>query len=1086
MDGVAKCEEYVHRAAELDMKAISITDHGGLSGHRPFYRACKELGIKPILGIEAYFTLDRHDKRAAKVRNEPLDKLYNHLIIQAKNPNGLKNLMRLNEIAWTEGFYTKPRMDFEILDQYGDDLIISSACMGGLINQAIEQGEFATAKQHLQWFKDRFGDDFYVELMPHNIPGMNTSLYALANSMGIKSIVTPDCHHATEDQREMQELMLILNTHPAKDKTQSYETTKHEKDFMKRLDMLYPDRKMTFSKLDIHLLSYDEIKAGMDASGEFGDDIYKNTLEIAEKVESYKLKSRLNLLPLKTDTPADELKKLVYAGMKRRGIFDDPEHVVRIQEELTIINQKEFAPYFLIVSDLISWAKSQGIRIGPGRGSAAGSDVCYALGITDIDPIEHGLLFFRFIDVTRSDFPDIDIDIQDSRREEVKAYLEKKYKNVASIATFRTFGGEKEGEQAGKDIVKDVSRVLSIPLADVNKVSKQIDSWNTYVKSSGAQWFREKYPEVETYGTQLLGRIRGTGIHAAGIITSKVPVSRYAPMEARDKEINGVKQRIPVVALDMEEVADIGFIKIDLLGLKALTVIDDTLKSIKERHKIDINLLEIPMNDSEIYKSLSLGNTKGVFQCEEGASTRLIMKMGVRNFDELVASNALVRPGAMNTIGKEYIDRKHGKAPIKYHHDMLRDDLADTYGTILYQEQVMITCVKLGGMTMEDANKVRKIIGKKKDAREFDVFKDEFVQGAAKHVGTDVAEHIWHSFEAHADYSFNKSHAVAYSTISYWTAWLKFYYPLDFMFALLKSEQEPIKRTEYLIEAKRLGIPIRLPHVNDSDIDFKIEGKAIRFGLSSVKYVATNGASKIIAGQPYKSAEDFSLYAPEHGINKRAVSCLDSIGAITFPDNPRNDAKVKSNLYEILSLPEFNTNLPSHFYSYLSEAADFEETGAAVYMGIATDIKRGKGWSRVNFMDKTGTFGVFDIQDTKVEKGKVYLVLVASNRIVKHIPLDNADKADPLIRFFNYKTLPFGPDEVYVIAFQSRVTKAGKKMATMVVADYDRNLHSVLVFPSIFPTAYIRCEPGTAVKILTNELEDGTMALQNIQKGTVL
>jgi len=1074
MDGVSTPEEYTKRAAEIGMTALACTDHGSLSAHRKFYRAAKENGIKPILGVEAYITQDRFDQRDKAARTTPLDLVYNHIIILAKNANGLENLNRLNEIAWTEGFYKKPRIDFEVLDKYGDDLIVSTACMSGLLNKAIEHEEYAVAKSHIKWFKDRFGDDFYVELMPHNSQGMNTELYELAKSMDAQCIVTPDCHHCTKDQKVVQELMLALNTHAKILKDRTYEGSLKFSDPMDRLNYLYgEDRMMSFHTFDIHLLDGNEMHEAMDKHGEFDESIYQNTLDIADKVEDYKIKRNLNLLPIKVENPQGELEKYAHSWLKNNNLDNNEEYVSRMNEELEAINQKNFAPYFLVVRNMTNWAKEQGILVGPGRGSAAGSLVCYALGITEVDPLEYGLLFSRFIDIDRDDFPDIDIDIMDSRREEVKEYLEKEYKNVASIATFMQF--------KDKGVVRDVSRIFNIPLSDVNKVLKLVDTWEQFTTSKASEWFRDKYPEVVVYGDQLRGRVRGTGIHAAGVVTSKQPIFKYAPMETRNSP--GTGERIPVVALDMEEVADVGLIKIDALGLKTLTVIDDALKSIKERHRIDIDLTGIDLKDKEVYRMLSDGNTKGVFQCEATPYTNLLVKMGVRNFDELVASNALVRPGAMNTIGKEYMARKNGHNVVEYVHNVMRPYLQDTYGCVLYQEQVMQACTTLGGMTMAEANKVRKIIGKKKDAKEFDEFKEKFVSGAVKYISPFMAENLWHDFEAHAGYSFNKSHAVAYSMLSYWTAWLKFYYPIEFMFAVLKNEKDRDARTEYLIEAKRMGISLKLPHINESDIDFKIEGKGIRFGLTAIKWISENVANKIMNHRPFTSYQQVRdiAFTKGSGINSRAVEALNSIGALTFVDNPRDEEKVRENLYEYLNLPEFNYSLPAYYHAFIDDNEDYDESKCHILLGMAKKIKRGQGWTRIEFLDKTGTVGIFDEVDTPVEQGKTYLILAASNRIATAIPADEAKSIeDPLLKFLNYKTLPYGQDEYFVLSFKPRVTKAGKKMAHMVLADYNRDLYPVVVFPTMFAEGFMKCEPGTVKKLLMNELKDGTIALKEV------
>jgi DNA polymerase-3 subunit alpha len=833
---------------------------------------------------------------------------------------------------------------------------------------------------------------------------------------------------------------------------------------------------MSFRSFDIHLLSYEEMKQAMNMQGIKREDIYTNSIEIADKIEDYDIKSGLDLLPTKVEDPHMALVDLVLKGMQEKNLYDIPEYKERMQEELDIIRDKNFSPYFLIVSNMLNWAKSQDILVGPGRGSAAGSLVCYALGITDVDPIKYGLLFFRFVNPERNDFPDIDSDIADSRRDELKGYLEEEYKNVASIATFLEF--------KGKGIVRDVSRAFNVPLSDVNKVLKNVDDWDDFTSSKSAQWFRMKYPEVVKYGEQLRGRIRGTGIHAAGVVTAKDSIFKYAPMETRLAP--GTKDRIPVVAVDMDEAADIGLIKLDVLGLKTLTVIDETIKSIKKRHKIDIKLNDIDLNDKKVYDMLSDGRTKGVFQCEATPYTNLLVKMGVSNLDELAASNALVRPGAMNTIGKTYLARKHGKTITEYIHPIMQEFTKDTYGCVLYQEQVMQACVYLGGMTMSEADKVRKIIGKKKDAKEFDEFKDRFVVGASNHITPFKAEALWHDFEAHAGYSFNKSHAVAYSMLSYWTAWLKFYYPIEFMYCLLRNEQDKDARTEYLIEAKRMGIAVKLPHVNESESDFTIEGKGIRFGLSSVKWISDGVSSKIMAYRPYASYQEFTALASKKGsgINVRAVQALNAIGALAFPDNPRQESVVKENLYEYLNLPEFTTSVPPHYYAYIDDIEDFEETDVHIIMGVVKNIKRGKGWSRIEIMDATGMLGVFDEEETKIEQGKTYLFLVGANRISEAIIVDEIKNfnTNSLVKFLNYKSLPYSGEEYYVLSFKPRVTKAGKKMAHMIVANSDREMKPIIVFPRQFSEGYMKCEPGTVSKMTFGKSEDGSLILNEVIK----
>jgi DNA polymerase-3 subunit alpha len=1073
-DGVATPEEYVNRAVELGMPAIAITDHGTLSGHRELHRIAKANGIKPILGLEGYMCADISDTRDKSEREGQQDLVYNHIILLAKNQIGLENLNKISELSWTDGFFKKPRFDFNILEKYKEGIIVTSACPSSVLVKALEEEEFALAKKYISWFKERFGDDYYIEVMPHNEAHINKYLIELADEFGIKVVVTPDCHHVDSSQKEVQEFKLLLNTHVKFIKDATYEKSKKKKDMMERLDYLYgEDRQITFNKFDIHLLSYEEIKAAMESQGIDRPDIYSNTLLLADTVGDYGIQEGLSLLPVQYKNPDKELAKVAMEGLVERGLSEKQEYLDRLEEELQIIKDKKFAPYFLVVSNMINWAKKEEIMVGPGRGSSAGSLVCYALKITDIDPIEHKLLFFRFINPERNDFPDIDTDIQDTRREEVKDYLVRQYRHVASIATFLEF--------TGKGIVRDVARILNIPLSDVNKVLKTVDSWDDYCTSKSTYEFREKYPEVEIYGEQLRGRIRGTGIHAAGVVTSKEPIFRYAPLETRSS--TGSDERIPVVGVDMEEAERIGLIKIDALGLKTLSVLKDTIDIIKERDGKKINLLKIKMDDANVYQMLSDGYTKGVFQCEAAPYTNLLVKMGVKNLNELAASNALVRPGAMNTIGKDYLDRKHGRQNISYIHQVLKEFTEDTYGCILYQEQVMQACVHLGGMSMSEADKVRKIIGKKKDAKEFDQFKEKFVQGASQYITPHAALDLWHDFEAHAGYSFNKSHAVAYSTLSYWTAWLKYYYPLEFMYSVLKNEKDKDARTEYLIEAKRMGISIKLPHINDSDIDFKIEGKGIRFGLSGIKFISDKIAERYISARPFKSYEELEqfTFTKGNGVNSRALQALRAIGAATFPDNPRNDQEIKENLYEYLNLPEFNITIPSHYYAFIQDIVDFEEKGSYIFMGMVKSIKRGTGWSRVEILDKTGSVGIFDDENTTIETGRSYLVLCNDNRIVSFIPSEQIkDSSSALVKFLGYKQLPYKDDEMFVVSFKPRVTKAGKKMASLTLADTKRDLHSITVFPTSFAKAYMHIEEGKYYKFEFGKTKDGTVTLEDV------
>lgn len=1090
MDGTATAEEYAKRAHELGMPSLAVTDHGTMSSHREFAKATEALGIKPIFGIEAYVTHDINDRRDRASRTEPLDRIYNHLTIIAKNKTGYKNLSRLNEIAWTEGYFHKPRIDFDLLDRYSDGLIIGSACMGGLLNSAIEVGDFAVAKRHLNTLHDIAGDDFYVELMPHNntstdVEGINRMLIELADANNIKTIVTPDCHHAHKGQKVIQEIMLIANVHP-KELTED-QVLKQDQDgrgpsyidldpqdavYMNKLDSIYGhDRMMTFNKFDIHLLSGQEMWDGM--LNDARQDSFDNTLEIDSKVDHIELPQGLDLLPVNFENPAETIKVRCTEFLDNGGYGQ--EYYDRLAEETSIITDLGFDAYFLIVNDIVQWAAKQGIMTGPGRGSGVGSLVNFALGNTGVDPIEHNLLFFRFIDPSRrGDWPDIDTDFMDRRRGEVKAYVAEKYGNVASIATYQKF--------KGKGMIKDIARVFRIPLSEVSRVNKLIDTWEEYKESSSVKWFRDKYPQVEIYGDELKGRTRGTGMHASGLVAARAPLAEVAPIETRSTP--GGKDRMPVIAVDMEETAEIGLIKLDILGLKALSTISDTLDLIKQRTRKPIDLNKIPMDDHAVYQMLSEGHTSGIFQAEQAPYTKLLIQMGVDNFNDLVATNALIRPGAAKTIGKDYVMRKLGTQRITYVHEDTKSFTKDTYGLFVYQEQIMLLCTELAGMSMVEANKVRKITSKKKDASALAEYRSKFVDGASAKIGEEGASKLWDDILKWSEYGFNQSHSVAYSVLTYWMAWLKYYYAIEFMTATLINEGDKNSRTQYLIEAKRMGIKVALPHINKSQSDFTIERDAIRMGLSSVKYISDKIAARYVSAAPFESyaAVEKFTFTKGNGVNSRALASLNAIGALSFSDNPMDRDAVKSNLYEYLNLPEVAVSIPEHWPAFMTTADDFEDQGAHIMIGIVTNVRRGKGWSLITIMDNTGTFGVFDAEDTMVVKGGSYLMLIGSNRIVTAVPLSEIDnEQNEIVKWLNAEDAICAPNELFVLSFSSRKTKAGQSMATMIVSTHDRDIYPVTVFARQYPVARAKLIPGNSYRISCEEGRDGGWIFKSVE-----
>jgi DNA polymerase III subunit alpha len=1076
MDGYNSPKELLQAAKNVGQTSLAVTDHGTLSSHREMQIAAKELGMKPILGVEAYISpTDRFDRSS---KTDKTIQAYNHIILLAKNQNGLNNINRLQEIAWTEGFYHKPRIDREILKEYGEDIFILSGCLNGLISKAIEKNELSDAKMMIKWFKTNFGENFFIEVQPANPPEVNKKLLELADEFQIRPVATADAHFSKEEERAVEEAMLILSTSPKVNKDLDFDKSRKFDNMFDRFNYLWPDRRISFEHLDLFIMSREEMSNRFISQGITRTDIFDNTMYISDQVEEYAFNEGLDLLPVPKSNADKKLREMAEEGLKRLGKASEGVYRDRLEEELGVIKDKNFASYFLIVSDMINWAKEQGIKVGPGRGSAAGSLVCYTLGITEVDPIKYDLLFFRFINPERNDFPDIDTDFEDRRRKEVKDYLKKRFKNVASISTFTYF--------KDKGVVRDAARVFMIPLQEVNRALKSVDTFEDYMESPNTKEFRMKYPEVGWLAENWRGRIRSTGVHAAGVVVAKDDLRNYAPIETREDPKDKVSGRIPVVAYEMETVADIGLIKMDALGLKALSILSDTLSSIKDRYGKDIVLSDLDLEDKEVYKNLNQGYTKGIFQAEATPYTNLLIKMGIDKFEDLVASNALVRPGAMNTVGAAYINRKNGREAVEYTHPILKPFTENTYGVIIYQEQVMQACVHLGGMSWSEADKVRKIIGKKKDAKEFDQFKDKFIAGASKHISKKQAETLWHTFEAHAGYSFNRSHAVAYSMVSYYTAWLKTYYPLEFMFAVLKNETDKDARTEYLIESKRLGLKVLLPHINESEIDFSLQKDSMRFGLADVKFISNNIAGKIIKGRPYITYEDFmeKSSVKNSGVNSRAIGALNAIGAAAFKDNPRTGLE-HDNFYEYLGIPQFNLqDLPPVIKSQARPIEDFDDLGSFVMFGMVKGIKRGQGWARVELVDETGSIGLFHNEQTQIETGQMYFILVGDNRIARYVKVsDISESSDDIFVDYLYRKSyeDLDEDKYMVLNFTPYKTKAGKMMAHIVLTNKDKELTRAIVFSTMYKIALAKMREGMVCDITLSKLDDGTLMVKEIK-----
>lgn len=1093
LDGVPKPAEYMERAVELGMTHLAQTNHGTLSGHREFQREAEKAGIVPILGVEGYISsTDRFDRRA-KNKREDGTQTFNHIGLLAMNENGLKNLNAMNREAWTSGFYHKPRIDMELLEQYSQDIIVLSGCLNGLMSKALEQGDYDRALNTAQHLYRIFGERFFIEIQSHNPVEINAGLLKLAEDTGALPVVTSDCHHARKEDLWIQEAMLILSTKPKA--ASGFDLSKSQQmDYLERFNYLYPERKMTFQEFGLHLNSALEHQENLAKQG-IGVEPIANTNVVAKMIGDYPYYEGLDLLPTPVMQEADkddELRRLAFKGLKERGLADNPEYVERIEHELAIIKQMGFALYFLILADVIEFAREKGIFVGPGRGSGVSSLVNYCLFITNIDPIPYKLLFFRFLDPDRPDWPDVDIDIEVKRRWEIKEYVREKYGYVANIMTFNFF--------RGKSAIKSAASVFKIPQGEVNRAVKGLTEdpefpvLDIYETSESTKEFRTKYPEVGKLARALEGRIKGTGIHAGGIVLSKLPIEEYVPMETRVDPQDEAKDRVPVIAVDMNEAANIGLIKYDFLGLNNLTVILETIDSVYEKtgKRIDPYADLADLSDPKVYDMLSAGHTKGVFQCEGGPYTNTILEMGgVHNFEDLVSSNALVRPGAADSsVGENYIKGKN-TGNFEYIHKDARYFTEETFGQILFQEQQMLLCTEVAGLTMGEANKVRKAISKK-ILKDLQIWKPAFVEGASTKIGEKKAEAVWDDLEKSAAYAFNRAHSVGYSMISYWTAWFKANYPVEYMCALMNNLSGTDVKTKAmfsLMEAKRLGVSIRLPHVNASDINNRVEDDAIRMGLSAIKYISGKVGNKIIDNGPYESYAHLLEVSQTKGsgINSRAIDAMNKVGAAAFDDNPRTGNE-RENFYEFLNIPAFDSkDLSPHIKKQFRDLSEYTEDETFVVCGMVYNIKVGQGWALVEYVDETGSAGSFASQNIPIEKGKLYVMLVSNNRIARYITTDEIlnGQGGTFGKYLEKEKLDLKDGEYRCISFNSRTVRSGpnkgQKMADAIFTDADKNLFGAMVFSSMMDKATIPCVTASKVKAQFDETKGGAYYLKDIK-----
>ena len=866
------------------MEAAAVTDHGTMSGILDYYKTAKKAGIKPIIGIETYVaTRSRFDRDPGK------DKQRFHLTVLAMNNTGFHNLMKLSTRANLEGMYYKPRIDHELLEELNEGLIVLSGCASGEIGVALKEDDYDRAREIAKWYKSILGDRYYLELQDHGHPKSNThwdvqakineGLIKLSKELGIEMVVTCDGHYLTHEYQDAHEILLCVGTG-------SY---------------LSDEKRMSLKDFELHLTDPRDI---IDHWGEEFPEVIRNTKKIADRCDVEIELGRI-LIP-KYPLPDGEnehsyLLRLTYQGLLQRynGASKeeaeklDPDEIIpklsdevreRAKMELGVMGNMGYEGYFLIVQDFINWGKSQGIVFGPGRGSAAGSIVAYALNITDLDPLKYGLLFERFLNPDRISMPDIDVDIQDTRRDEVIEYCAKKYgeDHVSNIATF--------GKMFGRMAVRDVARVLEVPYAESDRLAKLVPPPNQgrhiplSVSIKEDADLRNEYEnnptakEVLDYAIQLEGTIRSHGVHACGVVIAPDTLVNYIPLEMAQKGV--VATQFP-----MGEVEELGLLKMDFLGLSNLTIINNAMRIIRKAYKKEINLSELPLDDKKTYELFQRGDTTGVFQLESAGMKRYLRGLKPTTFEDIIAMVALYRPGPMQFIDS-FIRRKHGEEEITYLHSGMKNSLKNTYGILVYQEQFMQISKEWCGFTGGQADTLRKAVGKKK----IDLMKKvkpEFVEGAVKVGGAtkEIAETFWTQLEEFANYCFNKSHAACYGLIAYWTAYLKAHYPDAFMAALMTSDHDDTDRLAIEItECKHMGISVLSPDVNESFVEFAVvpnENK-IRFGMSAVKGVGVGAVEEVLRARedgPFTSVEDFARRVSTSKFNRKAWESLIKSGA---------------------------------------------------------------------------------------------------------------------------------------------------------------------------------------------------------------
>jgi DNA polymerase-3 subunit alpha len=870
LDGANRIDGLIKRAQEFEQPALAITDHGNLHAAWEFQEKAHKAKIKPIIGMEAYVA---PGDRRTRTRATPGSKPYYHLVLLARDLVGYRNLVKLSSLAYTEGFYSKPRVDRELLAKYNEGIIVSSACLAGEVAQHLMADEVDAAREAAAWYAELFKDRYYLEVQAHDSEGqskLNARVFSLAEELGLPVVATNDAHFLRADDHDAHDVLLCIGL--GKDRSD-------------------PDR-MRYDR-GLYFKSAAEIARHFAAR----PDVLENTLKIADEVSvEFEKKYHLPVFPLPTGVASENelLTTLAIDGAKER--YGDPlpdDARERLEYELGVITKTGYAGYFLIVADFIKAARDRGIPVGPGRGSAAGSLVAYALRITDICPLKYDLLFERFLNPERVSMPDVDVDFCFERRGEVIEYVRQKYgkESVCQIVTFGTL--------KSRAAIKDVGRTLGFTPAETDALAKLVPNQPNYsltVKEAVEQiadvgkLYRndERYRQLLDYAIALEGLSRHTGVHAAGVVIAPGPVDDFVPICTQTSKGagSGDDESVIVSQYDMNALDHVGMLKMDFLGLTTLTVIHDALVSIEQRTGEKLDLDAVPFDDEKVYQMLRAGRTTGVFQFESPLATDMLRSMRCDRFDDLVASSALMRPGPLDAgMHRVYQRRKRGEEPVAYALPELETILEPTYGVITYQEQVMRIAQVLAGISLAEADVLRKAVGKK-DAELIRIELGKFVEKAvARGYDRRIIEELAGQIETFGRYGFNKSHSVAYSVISYQTAWLKAHYPAEFMAALLSSSiGDTDSVVKFINEAREVGIDVLPPDVNESGYKFTVVGeKRIRFGLGAIRNVGKSAIDTMLAARserPFTSFYDFCDRVDLRLCNKRVFEALIASGAL--------------------------------------------------------------------------------------------------------------------------------------------------------------------------------------------------------------